>query len=155
MQKQAVIAPVTRQNFPQLISLITKLAEYEKLPSPTLDAQQRLQQDCLSAVPKFIAYLATIDKKPAGYIIYFFTYSSFIALPTLYLEDIFVLAEYRKMGVGKTLFSLVKQIAKESGCGRIDFAVLSWNKLAQGFYAKMGGKHLDEWQLYRILKDDF
>jgi GNAT superfamily N-acetyltransferase len=157
MQKETPISitKVTAENFEGFLGLIEKLAEYEKLNPPTPEAQSRLKRDCLSEKPKYWAYLATVNGQPAGYIIYFFTYSSFLALPTLFLEDIFVLDTYRRQGVGKALFNLVKQVAKQQGCGRIEFTVLKWNKLAQDFYAKNKAKNLDDWYFYRVVKDDF
>ncbi len=149
------IDKVDVQNFTDFLCLIEKLAEYEKLLPPDADAKGRLRSDCLSDKPKYSAYIATVDGKPAAYIIYFFTYSSFLALPTLFLEDIFVLEDYRRLGVGKKLLDFVKQIAKSEGCGRIELTVLKWNKLAQGFYAKNKAKCLDDWDFYRIIKEDF
>jgi GNAT superfamily N-acetyltransferase len=150
-----VIDEVDADNFDDFLGLIVKLAEYEKLEPPDEEARGRLCRDCLSDSPKYHAYLGKVDGKPAAYIIYFFTYSSFLALPTLFLEDIFVLDEYRKLGVGKGLFDFVKQKAKEAGCGRIEFTVLKWNKLAQDFYANNKAKCLDDWYFYRVVKDDF
>jgi GNAT superfamily N-acetyltransferase len=154
-EKPLAITKVTVDNFEGFLGLIRNLAEYEKLDPPSVDAQSRLRRDCLSKNPLFWAYIATINGEPAGYIIYFFTYSSFLALPTLFLEDIFVLDRYRKRGVGKAFFDLVKQTAKKAGCGRIEFTVLKWNKLAQDFYAKNKAKNLDDWYFYRVVKDDF
>jgi GNAT superfamily N-acetyltransferase len=149
------ITRVSAENFEGFLGLIKKLAEYEKLAPPDTEAQSRLQRDCLIEKPRFWAYLATVNGEPAGYIIYFFTYSSFLALPTLFLEDIFVLDIYRHQGVGEALFELIKQTAKREGCGRIEFTVLKWNKLAQDFYAKNKAKNLDDWLLYRVANVDF
>jgi GNAT superfamily N-acetyltransferase len=150
-----IITKVTAENFESFLSLIKNLAEYEKLSPPDEEAQGRLRHDCLSDKPRYWAYLATVNNQPAGYIIYFFTYSSFLALPTLFLEDIFVLDKYRQLGVGKALFDFIKQTAKQAGCGRIEFTVLKWNKLAQDFYVKNKAKNLDDWYFYRVVNDDF
>lgn len=149
-----VIKKVTAETFDDFLGLINKLAEYEKLAPPTKDAQKRLRQDCISDKPKYQAFIGKIGDKSASYIIYFFTYSSFLALPTLFLEDIFVLDEYRRLGVGKQMFDHLKTVAKQEGCGRIEFTVLKWNKLAQDFYEKNKAKRL-EWYLYRVVRDDF
>ena len=154
-ENSVIITKVETSNFDDFINLIIKLAEYEKLAPPDTNAKSRLQEDCLSDKPKYSAYIATVEGKPAAYIIYFFTYSSFLALPTLFLEDIFVLDEYRKLGVGKRLFDFIKQTAKQAGCGRIEFTVLKWNKLAQDFYAQNKAKCLDDWHFYRVVKEDF
>jgi len=154
-EKTLAITKVTGDNFDGFLSLISNLAKYEKLAPPNVEAQSRLRKDCLSEKPRYWAYIATVNGEPAGYIIYFFTYSSFLALPTLFLEDFFVLDIYRQRGVGKALFDLVKQTAKQAGCGRVEFTVLKWNKLAQDFYAKNKARNLDDWYFYRLVKDDF
>ncbi len=149
------ILRVSSDNFEGFLSLIVKLAEYEQLAPPTEEAKQRLRRDCLSTKPKYQAFIGTIGTKPVAYFIYFFTYSSFLALPTLYLEDIFVLDEYRRSGVGTAIFNFIKDLARREGCGRIEFTVLKWNKLAQDFYAKNKAKCLDDWYFYRIVKENF
>lgn len=148
-----VIRRVDAETFGDFLGLIDRLAEYEKLAPPTADAKERLRRDCFSAAPKYSAYITQFGDKYVGYIIYYFTYSSFLALPTLFIEDIFVLEEYRGQGVGKNMFSFLK-VAKREGCGRIEFTVLKWNKSAQEFYEKNGAKRL-EWDLYRLTKEDF
>jgi GNAT superfamily N-acetyltransferase len=148
------ITEVTAESFADFLGLISKLAEYEKLQPPDHEAQQRLRRDCLSDKPKYKAYIGKLDDKAVAYIIYFFTYSSFLAQSTLYLEDIFVLQEYRRRGIGEKMFNFIRQIAKREGCGRIEFAVLKWNTSAQEFYKKNGAQRL-EWDSYRITKDNF
>lgn len=149
-----VIETVNERNFQVFLGLIDKLAEYEKLAPPTDEAKERLKRDCLSAHPKYKAFIGKVDDTPVSYFMYFFTYSSFLALPTLFLEDIFVLSEYRRQGVGEKMFDFIKELAKGEGCGRIEFTVLKWNKSAQQFYEKNKAQRL-EWFLYRIAKEDF
>ncbi len=96
-----VIEKVTAETFDDFLGLISKLAEYEKLAPPDEEAKNRLRRDCLSDKPKYRAFIGKVGGKPVSYVIYFFTYSSFLALPTLFLEDIFVLEEYRRHGVGQ------------------------------------------------------
>ncbi len=148
------IKNVNEETFNDFLGLIDKLAEYEKLRPPDNDAKKRLRQDCLSGKPKYQAFIGKIGAKPVSYMIYFFTYSSFLAMPTLFLEDIFVLEEYRGQGVGKKMIEFIKENAKREGCGRIEFTVLKWNKVAQQFYEKNKAQRLD-WFLYRITKEDF
>jgi GNAT superfamily N-acetyltransferase len=149
-----VIEKVKAETFDDFLGLIDKLAEYEKLPPPDDEAKRRLRRDCLSEKPKYEAFIGKIGDKPVSYIIYFFTYSSFLALPTLFLEDIFVLKDYRRQGIGQKMFDYLKETAKREGCGRIEFTVLKWNKSAQEFYEKNGAKRL-EWFLYRLVNEDF
>jgi len=149
-----VIQKVNAEIFDDFLGLINKLAEYEKLAPPDEEAKRRLRRDCLSDKPKYQAFIGKVGDKYVSYIIFFFTYSSFLALPTLFLEDIFVLEEYRRQGVGKKMFDFLKEQAIIEGCGRIEFTVLKWNKLAQEFYEKNKAQRL-EWFLYRLVKEDF
>ena len=149
-----VIEQVDAKNFDEFLGLIDKLAEYEKLLAPDEEAKRRLRRDCLSDNPKFQAFVGKIGDKYVSYVIFFFTYSSFLALPTLFLEDIFVLEEYRRQGMGKKMFDFLKETAKREGCGRIEFTVLKWNKSAQEFYEKNKARRL-EWYLYRLANEDF
>jgi len=153
-QNSLTIKKVDEETFNEFVGLINKLAEYEKLEPPDDDAKKRLRQDCLSGKPKYQAFIGKIGVIPVSYMIYFFTYSSFLALPTLFLEDIFVLEKYRKQGVGKKMIEFIKENAKREGCGRIEFTVLKWNKVAQQFYEENKAQRL-EWFLYRITKEDF
>jgi GNAT superfamily N-acetyltransferase len=150
-----VIEKVYAENFKDFLGLITKLAGFEKLAPPDQDAQIRLRRDCLGDKPKYQAFMGKVGDKYVSYVIFFFTYSSFLALPTLFLEDIFVLEEYRRSGVGKKMFDFLKETAKREGSGRIEFTVLKWNKSAQEFYEKNRAKCLDEWLLYRLVREDF
>jgi GNAT superfamily N-acetyltransferase len=150
----ATHTPVVRKAIasdePAIIALVDALADYEKLDPPSPEARRRLMQDLFGPKPRINCFLAFMDGYPVGYAIVLETYSSFLALPTLYLEDLFVLEEYRKRGVGRALFLESLEEAKRRGCGRMEWTVLDWNQLAIDFYQKIGGKHMAEWQLYRI-----
>jgi GNAT superfamily N-acetyltransferase len=153
-ETEFAIRKVVAGNFDEFLGLIDKLAEFEKLTPPDEEAKTRLRVDCLSDKPKYEAFVGTIRGKCIAYVIYFFTYSSFCALPTLFLEDIFVLEEYRKRGVGKKMFDHCKEIAKSRGCGRIELSVLTWNKDAQRFYEKNKAERLS-WFFYRLDRENF
>jgi GNAT superfamily N-acetyltransferase len=133
-----------------LLTLVDALADYEKLARPSEDARARLIRDMFGPRPRIDGLLAFMDGYPVGYAIILETYSSFLALPTLYLEDLFVLPEYRGRKAGLALFQEVRQEATRRGCGRIEWTVLHWNQLAIDFYHKLGAEHMKEWQLYRI-----
>jgi GNAT superfamily N-acetyltransferase len=111
-------------------------------------------RDMFGPRPRIDCFLAFADGYPVGYAIVLETYSSFLARPTLYLEDLFILDEYRKRGVGRALFDTALDEAKRRGCGRMEWTVLDWNQLAIDFYRKVGGTHMAEWQLYRISLPD-
>lgn len=155
MTEDLIIEPITHYNFNEFLYLIDKLAEYEKLTPPSDKAQIMLKEDGLSKNPKYEAYLAKKNKKYIGYAIFFMCYSSFMAKPVLYLEDIFVLKKYRKKGTGQKLFNLIVTIAKERNCCRIEWHVLDWNKLGINFYEKNNAKHLSNWLYYRLTSDQF
>jgi len=155
MTKEFKIVKINHENFNDFLYLIDKLAEYEKLTPPDRQAKHRLRIDGLHTPNKYEAYLAELNDSYIGYVIYFMNYSSFLALPTLYLEDIFVLKEYRKLGIGQKLFNFCVKKANEKNCGRIEWHVLDWNKLGQDFYEKNNAKHLSNWMYYRLKKDQF
>lgn len=155
MPDDVLMEKISNKNFDDFLFLVEKLAEYEKLDPPSDDAKIRLKEHGLSDNPKYYAYLAKINDKFVGYIIYFMNYSSFLALPTLYLEDIFVLKEHRKEGIGQELFNFCVKKANEKNCGRIEWHVLDWNKLGIDFYGKNNAKHLSNWLYYRLKQDQF
>ncbi len=139
---------------PRLLELICALADYEKLDPPDPAAQQRLLNDIFGPKPRLGALLVFAGDLAVGYALILETYSSFLALPTLYLEDIFVLSDYRGVHAGSTLFRAVVAEAKKRGCGRVDWVVLDWNRLAQDFYVRYGARHLNDWQCWRLNQQD-
>lgn len=147
--KNVEIVRVTPENADQLISLITELAIFEKLDPPTAEARERLRQHVTSDPALFHAFLGLLDGRPVGYITYYFTYSTFLAAPTLFLEDIYVQENMRKSGVGRELFRFCVREAVEKGCGRMEWCALDWNVGAMKFYEKQGGKRLD-WTFFRL-----
>ncbi len=158
-----LIMKAEREDVPELQRLIKTLAAFEKLDPPTQDAQARFLEDgwpLAGKEPKFTAWLAKAlgsyekSSEYVGYAITFFTYSSFLARPTLYLEDIFILPAYRKQGIGKMLMERLIREAKEEGCGRMEWVVLDWNVNAQEFYHKFGAGRQNEWLPYRMTFDE-
>ena len=139
-----------RKDARALLRLIDALADYEKLERPTRAARERLIRDGLGAKRRFDAYLAFSNSEPVGYAIVFETYSSFLALPTLYLEDLFVLPAFRKQKIGLALFQLCVGEASRRGCGRMEWVVLDWNANAIRFYKRLGARHLQEWYAFRL-----
>lgn len=140
---------------PVILQLIDALAAYEKLDPPDAEAKARLLGDLFSERPRVESFLAIVDGVPAGYTFIFETYSTFLALPTLYLEDFFVLPEYRSQKVGSALFREMISQADARGCGRMEWSVLDWNQLAIDFYERYGARRLWEWHAYRFVRSDF
>ena len=132
------------------LDLIDALADFEKLKRPTSAARKRLIRDGFGKKRRFDSLLAFVGRKAVGYAIFLETYSSFRARPTLYLEDVFVLPEYRKQRIGLKLFNAYKAEAKRRGCGRMEWIVLDWNKGAMRFYEKLGARPLKDWIMYRL-----
>ena len=146
------IRQATASDADSFLMLVDALADYEMLARPDDAARTRLIRDGFGDAPRFEAYLACLGDRPVAYAIVYETYSSFLALPTLYLEDIFVLPEFRKQGAGLSLFLHCARLAHDRGCGRMDWTVLHWNDLARSFYHRLGAVHLDEWQLFRLTR---
>jgi GNAT superfamily N-acetyltransferase len=155
MKETFIIEPIKPGNFDEFVFLIEKLAEYEELTPPDEQARKRLRKHGLAKKPKYEACVGKIDDKYIGYIIFFMTYSSVLGKPTLYLEDIFVLPEYRRKGVGQKLFKYIVAKAKERDCGRIEWHVLDWNVPGIAFYEKNDAQCLSHWLLYRVTRDQF
>ena len=149
-----VVRRATAEDAPILLQLICALADFEALPRPDEAAQARLVEHGFGPQPKFEVFLAFVEGEPAGYTISFETYSTFLAQPTLYLEDLFVLPTYRKQKVGYALFQNCIKEATRRECGRMEWSVLDWNENAIHFYERIGGKRLKEWQIYRLTAQD-
>lgn len=137
-----------------VLRLVVALADYEHLPPPDASAQERLIRDMTGDRPKIDGYLAEVEGIAVGYAFVMETYSSFLALPTLYLEDLFVLPEFRSRKVGAALFTAMVREARQRGCGRMEWTVLDWNQLAIDFYRRLGARHMQEWHLYRLVRED-
>lgn len=142
-----------RKDAETLIALIRALAEYESLPPPDDTARERLIAHGFGEQPRFDTYLAEIDGDPIGYAIVFETYSTFLARPTLFLEDLFVRPEARRRGAGAALLRALAAEAVRRDCGRMEWMVLDWNELAQGFYRRAGASQMEEWRLCRLTGD--
>jgi len=150
VETKPAVRRAVREDTLTLWRLIDALADYEKLSPPDDAAKARLAEDLFGSPPRIDAFLAEMNGSAAGYALILETYSSFLALPTLFLEDIFVLSEWRGHKVGSALFREVIAEARRRGCGRIEWAVLTWNQLAIDFYERYGAKRLEDWRVYRL-----
>jgi len=148
-----VIRRAERQDADSLLELITALAHYEQLDPPNEGARARLIEDGWGERPKYEAWLAEVDGHAVGYAILFETYSTFLARPTLYLEDIFLLPEYRGRGIGDALFRRISRLVRERDCGRMEWVCLDWNRAGLRFYEKIGARHMTEWLTFRLLPE--
>src|SRR5579862_6809273 len=128
-------------------SMIRALAEYERLENHCSITPGRIRRDGFGKRPYFKTLICHESKKMLGLAVYFFTYSTFAARPTLYVEDLFVLPQQRGKGAGKALLDALARIAVQRGCGRMEWAVLDWNAGAIKFYKSLGAKARKEWIL--------
>lgn len=141
------IRPYEKRHARALVGLVRALARYEKLKPLSPAAARRLVRD---AGRRFRVLIAEEGGKAVGYAVYFFTYSTFLARPTLFLEDLFVHPDHRRAGIGGRFFAELLREARREGCGRMEWSVLDWNAPAQRFYRKLGARPLDDWILYRL-----
>lgn len=154
MSLQVTIRPLTPADVGVFLELVDALADYEGLPRPDPEARKRLTADTLTNPPRIHVLLAELDGRPVGYAAYFWAYSTFLARPTLYLEDIFVLPEARGRGVGRALIRALARQALRHDCGRMEWLVLAWNRPAIAFYEGLGATQLADWLPYRLTAEE-
>jgi GNAT superfamily N-acetyltransferase len=145
-----VIRRGTERDVPTILKLIRGLAEYERLAHEMEATAARVRAHGFGRRRYFETIICRRGGKPVGFALYFFTYSTFLARPTLYLEDLFVLPEDRGTGAGKALLRALARIAVRRGCGRLEWSVLDWNRPAIGFYKRLGAKLRRQWILTRL-----
>jgi GNAT superfamily N-acetyltransferase len=136
-----------------LFKLIQALAEYENLTDQVIGSEATLRSHLFSDRPYAEALLAEINHTAVGFALFFYNYSTFLTKPGIYLEDLFVLPDYRSQGVGKALLIHLAQRAIAEECGRLEWSVLDWNEPAIGFYQKMGATLLPDWRICRVTGD--
>ena len=144
------IQPATEPDLPLILDLIQGLAQYEQLAHEVRATAGRLRETLFGSKPAAEVLLAHCDGEGAGFAVFFPTYSTFLAQPGLYLEDLYVKPHRRGQGIGLALLRRVATIALERGCGRLEWGVLDWNESAIGFYKKIGAEPLDQWTKYRM-----
>jgi GNAT superfamily N-acetyltransferase len=146
------IERVSEKTFPEFLYLVDRLADNERLDPPDKEARLRLEADISRDPPKFEGYFGRCGDIAIGYVMFYFTYSTFLALPVLFLEDIFVLEQYRRRGFGKRLFNFCRSEARIRRCGRMEWRVLTWNEHSIRFYEKVGATRLG-WYTYRLERE--
>ena len=144
------IRAATEADVPQILAFIRALATYEREPDAVIATKEGLLRDGFGPNPYFQCLMADWDGAPAGFALYFFNYSTWLGRPGIYLEDLFVLPEFRGLGIGKSLLQRVAAVAVEKGCLRLQWEVLDWNTPAIDFYRAMGAEFLDEWRNVRV-----
>jgi GNAT superfamily N-acetyltransferase len=150
------IARATESDVPLILEMIRGLADYEKLSHAVTATEDQLRRTLFGPHPAaevLLAHAGPRDGAPAecaGFALFFSNYSTFLAKPGLYLEDLFVRPHARGRGLGLALLKELARIAVERGCGRVEWSVLDWNEPSIGFYRKLGAVPLDEWTVFRL-----
>jgi GNAT superfamily N-acetyltransferase len=148
------IKEATSADVPKIVQLVKKLAEYEKLSSEVTATEELFTRYGFGENSYYQALLAETSEgtnsTSIGFALYFFTFSTFVGKPTLYLEDLFVLPEYRGRGVGSQLLKQLARIALQRDCGRMEWSVLDWNEPAIKIYLGLGAKPMSDWTQYRL-----
>ena len=139
-----------RADVPEILRLIKALAEYEKLAQDVVATEAALAATLFGESPAAEVLLAEEQGRAVGFALFFQNYSTFLARPGIYLEDLFVEPQARGKGIGKALLRAVARLAVERGCGRFEWAVLDWNDPAIGFYKSLGARPMDDWTVMRV-----
>jgi membrane-associated phospholipid phosphatase/GNAT superfamily N-acetyltransferase len=155
MKEKLVIRESTVEDIPLIFDFIKELAEYEKMLDEVTATKEILKNSLFGKNKYAEVVIAEFEGKPAGQVLFFHNFSTFKGKPGIYIEDIYVKSQYRGKGIGKALFSYLKDLAKERNCGRVEWVVLNWNKSAINFYEKIGAEPMNDWTTYRLSEDKF
>jgi GNAT superfamily N-acetyltransferase len=143
------LVPATERDLPLILTLIKELAEYEKL-AHAVEATEEILRDSLFRKRAAEVVIGYAGDEPAGYALFFQTFSTFLGRPGMWLEDIFVRPRFRGQGLGRMFLARLAAIAVERGYGRVEWSVLDWNQPSIEFYKRMGATPLDEWTMFRL-----
>jgi len=144
------ITEATERDTAVILDLIRQLAEYERLADKVSATEAQLRKTLFGARPAAEVLLAVLDGETVGFAVFFTNYSTFLAKPGLYLEDLFVKPDARGLGIGKALLARLAELAVERDCGRVEWSVLDWNEPSIRFYESLGAVPLKEWTTFRL-----
>ena len=147
------VRPAEKRDVGVIMGFIKELAEYEGLAHEVVADEASLERFLFGEHPVAEALIAEFQTTPIGFALYFTTFSTFVGRPGLYLEDLYVRPNMRGKGVGTLLLQHVARLARERGCGRLEWSVLNWNKPAIRFYETLGARAMDDWTVYRLTDD--
>lgn len=136
-----------------ILALIRELAVYEKLAGEVVATEDLLRETLFGRDATAEVLIADNDERPAGFALFFHNYSTFLARPGIYLEDLFVRPEFRGNGIGRALLAQIAHLARERRCGRLEWSVLDWNAPAISFYRSLGAVPMEEWTTFRLTGD--
>lgn len=140
----------TPADAPTILSLVRELAEFERLLDQVRATEEQIRAALFGARPYAEVLIARVDGEVAGFALFFHNFSTFLAKPGIYLEDLYVRPKFRGGGCGAALLRRLATTAVERGCGRLEWSVLNWNQRAIDFYKNLGAEPLDEWTMYRV-----
>lgn len=144
------IRPANPADVPLILAFIRELAEYEHLSHEVVATEERLRTTLFGDRPVAEVILAESGGEPAGFSLFFHNYSTFLARPGIYVEDIFVRPAFRNQGIGRKLLTHICGLAAERGCGRVEWSVLDWNAPAITFYENLGAIRMADWRIFRL-----
>lgn len=153
MKPAVIIRQAGTADVSLILSFIRKLADYEMLSHEATVTEQVLRQSLFGAQPRAYVLFAVVDGKEVGFALYFYNFSTFLGRSGLYIEDVFVDAEYRGKGIGKAIYKHLAQKAVAEGCGRMEWWVLNWNSPSIAFYDKIGAEPMNDWTVYRLTEE--
>ena len=148
------IRPAQVQDVPIILQLIRDLAIYERAPDEVVANEEQLVDVLFGERPAAEVLLAFERESPVGFAVYFYNFSTWLGRAGLYLEDLFVKPEKRGKGYGRALLVELAKIARDRGCGRMEWAVLNWNEPAIKFYQALGANPMNEWTVFRLTRDE-
>ena len=155
MEERFLIRPARPADVPELLRLIHALAVYEKLEHMAVGTEQALHEALFGARPSVETLVAERGGRAVGFALFFTTFSTFLCKPGLYLEDLFVEPAHRGLGIGKGLLRALAALARDRGCGRLEWRVLDWNAPSIRFYESLGASLMKEWILVRMTEPEF
>jgi GNAT superfamily N-acetyltransferase len=153
IQSNFEIRPARVEDVPVILGLIRELATYERAPGEVTATEEQLVDVLFGEKPVAEVLLAFEGKAPVGFAVFFHNFSTWLGRPGLYLEDLFVKPDKRGKGYGRALLVDLAKVARDRGCGRMEWAVLDWNEPAIKFYRSLGAKPMEEWTVFRLAHD--
>lgn len=150
VSESLTISPARETDIPLILKFIRSLAEFERLSHEALPDENALRESLFGERPVATVVFAYWEAEPVGFAVYFTNFSTFMGKPGLYLEDLFVLPQFRGKGIGAALLRYLAKLAKRQKYGRVEWAVLDWNQSAIDFYRRSGAVPMHDWTVFRL-----